>query len=109
MRISRFNEYQSRTRDTAIYPERHASTYTSLGLASEAGEVAGTIKKYLRGDFDQEELVSRLAAELGDVLWYLARIADEHNIWLDDIANNNLEKLSQRMTNNTIRGDGDDR
>ena len=50
------NDYQNAARRTAIYGERHRVIYPALGLASEAGEVAGKIKKVLRdqgGDFAQ--------------------------------------------------------
>ena len=44
----RFDDYQTAALATAIYAERHRVVYPALGLASEAGEVAGKIKKVLR-------------------------------------------------------------
>ena len=44
----RFDDYQKAARRTAIYADRHRVVYPALGLASEAGEVAGKIKKVLR-------------------------------------------------------------
>jgi hypothetical protein len=44
----RFDDYQQAARRTAIYADRHRVIYPALGLASEAGEVAGKIKKVLR-------------------------------------------------------------
>jgi hypothetical protein len=44
----RFDDYQKAARRTAIYADRHRVIYPVLGLASEAGEVAGKIKKVLR-------------------------------------------------------------
>ena len=40
--------YQQAARSTAIYEDRHKVIYPALGLASEAGEVAGKVKKALR-------------------------------------------------------------
>ena len=104
-----FDQYQKKTRETAVYPIASAIEYTALGLSSEAGEVAGTVKKYLRRDFDKIELSNRLEAELGDVLWYAARLADELNLDLAGIARLNLEKLEDRKARNVIKGDGDNR
>ena len=47
------NDYQKRTLDTAVYPgagtgDNRELEYLALGLSSEAGEVAGNIKKLMR-------------------------------------------------------------
>ena len=71
------NDYQNAARRTAVYAEHHRVIYPALGLASEAGEVAGKIKKVLRdqgGDFAQAP-TDALKDELGDVLWYVAVLA----------------------------------
>ena len=50
------DDFQQAARRTAIYADRHRVIYPALGLASEAGEVCGKIKKVLRdrgGDLDQ--------------------------------------------------------
>jgi hypothetical protein len=44
----RFDDYQRMARRTAVYADRDRVIYPALGLASEAGEVAGKIKKVLR-------------------------------------------------------------
>ena len=43
-----FDNYQDASECTAIYPKTVAIEYLSLGLVSEAGEVAGKVKKALR-------------------------------------------------------------
>jgi hypothetical protein len=43
-----FNEYQSKAVETAIYGTGSTIIYPALGLANEAGEVLGKIKKVLR-------------------------------------------------------------
>lgn len=50
--------------------------YLALGLISEKGEVAGVIKKQIRGDYNEEEAKQRLIGELGDCLWYIAVIEE---------------------------------
>ncbi len=107
-----FNDYQTRSRRTAKYPPiGHPVIYPTLGLANEAGEVAGKVKKIFRdkdgviGPADREALKS----ELGDVLWYLAQVCTELDLSLDDVAGHNLEKLLDRLGRGKIGGDGDNR
>lgn len=107
-----FNDYQTKSRKTAGYPAiGHPLIYPVLGLANEAGEVAGKIKKVFR---DKEGHISgetreALKAELGDVLWYLAQVATELGLTLDEIAEYNIAKLYDRLERGKIRGDGDNR
>lgn len=107
-----FNEYQTKSRLTAQFPSiGHSVIYPTLGLVNEAGEVAGKIKKVFRdkdGEIN-EETRSALKAELGDVLWYLAQVATELNLTLDEIAEYNIEKLMDRLERGKIKGDGDNR
>ena len=56
------DEYQEKAKATAIYPKKDALPYLSLGLVSEAGEVAGKIKKLIR-----DGTQSDVASEIGDV------------------------------------------
>jgi NTP pyrophosphatase (non-canonical NTP hydrolase) len=50
-----------------------------------------------------------LAKELGDVLWYIAVLAYDLGLSLDDIAEMNLKKLTSRKARGTITGRGDNR
>lgn len=104
-----FNSYQAFTRTTAIYDKSIALSYLTAGLAEEAGEVAGKYKKWLRDGWEQSEFEDKVVAELGDVLWYLARYADELGYSLQDIAEMNVHKLSKRKENNALQGSGDNR
>jgi NTP pyrophosphatase (non-canonical NTP hydrolase) len=107
-----FNDYQVRSRKTAGYPDiGHPIIYPTLGRVNEAGEVAGKIKKVFRDKDGQisEETREALKAELGDVLWYLAQVATELNLTLDEVAEYNITKLYDRLERGKIRGDGDNR
>jgi NTP pyrophosphatase (non-canonical NTP hydrolase) len=107
-----FNDYQTKSRKTARYPIiGHAVIYPTLGLVNEAGEVAGNIKKVFRDKEGQinEETREALKAELGDVLWYIAQVATELDLSLDEIAEYNIAKLMDRLERGKIRGDGDHR
>ncbi len=101
-----FDEYQKLARSTAIYPVDRAIVYPALGLTGEAGEVAEKVKKWIRdGSLDKDGI----AKELGDVLWYIAALAGDLNINMDEIAARNIQKLSDRAARGTIKGSGDDR
>ena len=119
------NEYQSKAIPLAIYPKKHTIIYPTLGLVGEAGEVAEKIKKWLRGDLykpsgkdtftegEQKAIFNvfkeDVAKELGDVLWYLANLANDINYSLSEIAQMNLDKLTSRKERGTLKGSGDDR
>ncbi len=103
---SEFDAYQDFTDSTAIYPPEKGLEYTALGLASEAGEFAGKVKKAIR---DNQWDLDAMAAELGDVLWYVARAAAELDYHLSDVAKDNVEKLKSRMERGKLGGSGDNR
>jgi NTP pyrophosphatase (non-canonical NTP hydrolase) len=102
-------EYVNSTRTTAIYPPDTFLEYLTLGLASEAGEVSGVVKKYIRQDYDLEIAQEKLRKELGDVIWYWARLCDELGLDPQQVMKDNINKLQQRQVNDTLKGDGDDR
>lgn len=109
------DHFQVEALKTAIYPQRGtkseaAIAYASLGLAEEAGEVAGKIKRVFRGDFElNDETREIIAKELGDVLWYLSALSFELGYSLNEIAELNLLKIKDRVEKGTQRGSGDDR
>lgn len=107
------NEYQKRALVTAVnnYDDVRELLYRTLGLNGEAGEVAEKVKKILRdkagkvSEQDKQEIVK----ELGDVLWYLQAIADYLGVSLEEVAQQNIKKLSSRKQRNAIHGSGDNR
>jgi NTP pyrophosphatase (non-canonical NTP hydrolase) len=109
-----FNTYQHETRKTAIYPKEtdlDAATYCCLGLAGEAGEVAGKLKKVMRdGGCDLTAAARKsIAEELGDVLWYASELASSLGVSLDSVAQANLRKLESRKKRGVLGGSGDKR
>ncbi len=103
------NDYQSKAYTYAIYPWEINLAYPALGLAGEAGEVANKVKKVYRDNMDGSEIRDDIAAELGDVLWYLGALATEFGLDLNVIAQNNLNKLESRRIRGVIGGSGDHR
>lgn len=107
-----FTEYQIASSQTAIYPViGGGEIYPALGLANEAGELLGKIKKVYRdreGKYSEETLEG-ISAELGDVLWYCAQLATELGLSLEKAAASNLQKLRSRQERNALTGDGDNR
>lgn len=102
-----FNEYQIQAAATAIYPKSAAIIYPVLGLAEEAGEVAGKFAKHFRGDRLYD--VDAVKKEMGDVLWMLSALATDLDIDLEDVAITNLNKLADRAARGVVKGDGDER
>lgn len=69
----------------------------ALGIAGEAGEVADLVKKHIGHGHPLD--VEKLKRELGDVLWYVAGLAELHGLWLSEVATANIEKLETRYPN----------
>ena len=117
--IMDMDKYQTESLKTAVYPSSQGQVYTALGLANEAGEVAGVVKKIIRDDANLNMSITRhevarmnqekIKAELGDVLWYLAAVAKEYNLKMSDVAQYNLDKLKDRAERGVIKGSGDNR
>lgn len=105
-----FNDYQEEAIKTAFYTG-DGLVYCTLGLTGEAGEFAEQVKKMLRDDDGKltVERKLRMIKELGDVLWYLANLADSLDVGLGEIAEANLNKIRDRKERGVQRGSGDDR
>lgn len=86
---------QSGARGPAADAARELEIYF-LGLAGEAGSVASEYKKHLRDGQAHAQWLPRISEELGDVLWYVAAIADKVGLELEDVAAANLAKTRNR-------------
>ena len=91
-----FVDYQrnaARTMKVSLTPDEILID-ASAGLAEEAGEVLGIVRKHLYQGRPLDE--ARLAEELGDALWCIAAVATARGLSLETIATTNIEKLRQR-------------
>ena len=120
-----FNEYQEKAKKTTFYlnkikekypnlPEEIVKilgiSYASNGLG-ECGEVQGKIKKIIRdagGDIS-EETKKEISKEIGDILWYIMALCEEFGFSMDEIAQQNINKLYSRMERGVLGGSGDNR
>lgn len=106
------NEYQTLALRTAAQKTKHNELFhLLLGLVGEAGEISEKMKKIVRDHNSDESKIDTadLRKELGDVLWYVAVLADYFDIKLDDVATQNIEKLASRQARGTLAGSGDNR
>jgi len=111
------NEYQRKAMSTMI-DSCNNDTYMFFGLVSEVGELCEKIAKWRRkrfasidgnmvilNTFDTAEVErnrAELMRELGDVLWFVAGLANRMDFSLEEVAQTNIDKLSQRKQNGTI-------
>jgi len=128
------NEYQKQAMTTCMESSNNFS-YMMLNLVGEVGEFASKVAKGIRKGHicigedvsygvhaEANELTSRsidqqfdpefedeLKKEAGDILWQLSGLCSVMGWSLDDIAQQNLEKLTSRQERNVIDGNGDNR
>ena len=120
------NEYQQQAMTTCL-PEAENFTYMMLNLVGEVGEFAGKVAKAIRkGQVkmkhngnpcpvisaklqDVIDYNDALKKEAGDILWQLSGLCSVMGWRLEDIAQQNLDKLADRKSRQVIDGSGDDR
>jgi len=105
------NDYQKQALTTNINHGNHVFFDRMFGLVGESGEMADKVKKWIRDDqADWNKLDKEaLAAELGDVLWYVATLAESLDYTLEEVGQKNLAKLKDRQQRKTLSGKGDNR
>jgi NTP pyrophosphatase (non-canonical NTP hydrolase) len=105
-----FDEFQDFACEKWFGPKEETSTQyflvPTLGITGEAGEVAEKMKKFFRGD-DMD--LKTVGPELGDVLFYVAVLANRLGFTLSEVAQMEVDKINGRIERGTRRGDGDDR
>jgi NTP pyrophosphatase (non-canonical NTP hydrolase) len=111
-----FSQYQKKTRltDVGVQPEHGLEprwVYYVLGIAGETGELVEKVKKHFRDDYGQmtDKKLKEIKKEMGDCLWYHARLADVLGINFNDVAKENIKKLLDRKKRNKLHGEGDNR
>lgn len=92
----RFNEYVEKamiTKNTELTKEETLGN-AAMGLSGETGEVVDIIKKHL---YQGHKLnVEHIREEVGDILWYIALLADTVDLDVEEIMEENIEKLEKR-------------
>jgi NTP pyrophosphatase (non-canonical NTP hydrolase) len=93
------NQYQEAALRTAtVDPKDKAEPMglarDALGITGEAGEVADLVKKHIGHGHVLD--TDKVKNELGDVLWYVAVLAERIGWTLEDVAKANVEKLRKR-------------
>ena len=89
------NDYQRMARRTAGTKQKSDKMEEALfGLAGEVGELCDHYKKFKHQGYELK--YDHMAEETGDVMWYLAEIADALGLTLEDIARRNIDKLLKR-------------
>lgn len=105
------NDYQKKALSTNINHGNLVFFDRMFGLVGEAGELADKVKKWIRDEnadmakLDKDDFI----AELGDVLWYVATLADEVGFTLEEVAQYNVKKLASRQQRGKLSGAGDNR
>jgi len=120
------NEYQEKAHTFACYEKpvcyhdfgsgqmtsaTIAYAYPAMGLAEEAGEVAGKFAKAIRDEAGviSEERKEAIKKELGDVCWFVAELSTLMGLSLEDVMQSNIAKLTSRKERNVLHGSGDNR
>lgn len=119
------NEYQKQAMTTCM-PSSENFSYMFLNLVGEVGEFASKVAKAIRkgqmnigGNFaanvlsvdriEVHRLMEELQKEAGDILWQLSSLCDVMGWSLEEVAQQNLDKLASRKERNVIDGSGDNR
>lgn len=107
------DEYQKKALSTNInLADKKTVFYDRMfGLVGEAGEMADKVKKWIRDEgADWDKLDKQMMMdELGDVLWYVATLADTLGFSFEEAAQRNVDKLASRQQRGKLSGAGDHR
>lgn len=131
------NEYQQQAMTTCMETCENFS-YMFINLVGEVGEFASKVAKAIRkgqitiedcdvcanfaknpcvmicGDTEHintvnPDLLPEMRKEAGDILWQLTGLCKVMGWSLEDVAQENLDKLASRKQRHVIDGDGDNR
>ncbi len=91
-RLSDYQEFCKKTAKAFDSGEKEIMTW-GLGIAGEAGDVASCIKKTVMHKNDKRDGIKE---NLGDTLWYLAMICNFYGWDLQEVLEQNVEKLKKR-------------
>lgn len=76
-------------------PETARLIHYELGICSESGELQNALKRWVA--YGKPVDAVNIKEELGDVLWYMARICDLFGWTLEEVMQTNINKLEVRF------------
>lgn len=84
----------SMSMEVFLSPEQAGVLHGALGVMTEAAELQSMVSNSIRDGkrFD----MTNMKEELGDILWYVALIAESTGIQLEDVMKLNIDKLRVR-------------
>lgn len=116
------DEYAYRAMSTCLETSKN-DIYAITGLTAEVGKINDKIAKWVRKGWiyfennnwkanlenipDDFDPIHELVMEVGDVLWFVALMAEQLGHPLGIIAEMNLDKLASRKERGVIDGAGD--
>ena len=84
------------------------------GLCSSMGKLCGSVKKFSRGDKDWDVFYERIQRDVNNMLLILANnlfclsiLFHDDNLTLENAMRCNIQKIAQRLSKGTIKGDGE--
>jgi NTP pyrophosphatase (non-canonical NTP hydrolase) len=92
MNLKEYQELCKKTAKKFETQEKEILTW-GLGIAGEAGDIAGCIKKTFAHNNDQKEGIKE---NIGDALWYMAMICNFFNWDMEEVLKQNVDKLQKR-------------
>ncbi len=98
-----FNDYQKHALKSLAITDKSvaALAHRTLGLTGEAGIIANAMKKVIRdknGKLDDEDM-KLLKEKLGDVMYYVATLADFADLSLEEVVEANVGKSTEFKKN----------
>lgn len=82
----RVDEYQRKAVGSDQSKGSVTARFLLLGLFGEAGSVLAAVKKRERDAETTEKYLSQVSEELGDLMWYIAAVADRNGVKLSTLA-----------------------
>lgn len=93
MNIKDYQKLSTRTINTNLTHKENVSNMV-FGILGEGGEVADQLKKNF---FQNHQLdKNHLKEEIGDLMWYIVNLATLYDFSMEDILQENYEKLQKR-------------
>ena len=93
MDIKQYTSLTERSR-SVLESKTLDNIHMALGIVTEAGELADVFKKNLA--YDKPIDWVNVQEEIGDLLWYIAGLCNINGFDLENILQNNIDKLTAR-------------